>query len=96
VILEAMGAGKAVVATRVGGNPEAVSDGETGLLVPPQNPVALASAIIELLRDPGRAEAMGRAGMERARERFSLSAMVTAVEETYLELLEGRPLSRRI
>ena len=96
VILEAMGAGKAVVATRVGGNPEAVSDGETGLLVPPGDPGALASAILELLRDPERADAMGRAGRERARERFSMEAMVTAVEETYLQLLEGETLSRRI
>lgn len=96
VILEAMGAGKAVVATRVGGNPEAVIDGRTGLLVPPGDSCTLASAILELLRDPKRAETMGRAGRERARELFSLEDMVTAVEETYLRLLEGGILSRRI
>ena len=95
-ILEAMAAGIPVVASGVGGNPEAVEDGETGRLVPPGDPAALASAILDLLRDPDRAVAMGRAGRERARERFSLEGMVTAVEETYLELLEGRPLSRRI
>jgi glycosyltransferase involved in cell wall biosynthesis len=95
-ILEAMAAGTPVVAARAGGNPEAVSEGETGLLVPPRDPTALASAILGLLGDPERAEAMGRAGRERARKHFSLAAMVTAVEETYLELLEGRPLSRRV
>jgi len=95
-ILEAMAAGVPVVASRAGGNPEAVSDGETGLLVPPGDSGALASAILELLRDPGRVETMGRAGRERARKLFSLEGMVTAVEETYLELLEGRPLSRRL
>jgi glycosyltransferase involved in cell wall biosynthesis len=96
VILEAMGAGKAVVATRVGGNPEAVVDGRTGLLVPPGESDALASAILELLRDPERAVTMGRAGMERARDLFPLEAMVTAVEETYLRLLEGGIPSHRV
>ena len=95
-ILEAMAAGKAVLATRVGGNPEAVEDGRTGLLVPPADPGALASAILELLRNTARAEAMGNAGRERVRERFSTERMVAAVEENYLELLEGRPLSRRV
>jgi glycosyltransferase involved in cell wall biosynthesis len=95
-ILEAMAAGVPVVASRAGGNPEAVSDGETGLLVPPGDSGALASAILELLRDPARAEALGRAGREQLRDRFSLASMVTGVEESYIELLEGRPLSRRV
>lgn len=95
-ILEAMAAGVPVVASRAGGNPEAVSDGETGLLVPSGDPGALASAILELLRDPERAETMGQTGRERVRERFSLGSMVAAVEETYLELIEGRPLSHRV
>jgi glycosyltransferase involved in cell wall biosynthesis len=67
-----------------------------GLLVPPGDSCALASAILELLRDPKRAETMGRAGRERARELFSLEDMVTAVEETYLRLLEGETPSRRV
>jgi glycosyltransferase involved in cell wall biosynthesis len=95
-ILEAMAAGIPVVASRAGGNPEAVEDGETGLLVPEGDPGALASGILALLCDPSRADAMGRAARKRAMERFSLEGMVAAVEETYLELLEGRPLSRRI
>ena len=96
VILEAMGAGKAVVATSVGGNPEAVIDGCTGLLVPPGDSGALASAILELLRDPMRAERMGSAGRDRARELFSIEEMVTAIEETYLRLLRNQALARRI
>jgi glycosyltransferase involved in cell wall biosynthesis len=95
-ILEAMAAGKPVVATDAGGIPEAVGDGVTGIIVPVGNAGKMADALLALLRDPGRAEAMGRAGRERAVERFSLAAMVMAVEETYLELLEGRPLSRRV
>jgi len=95
-ILEAMAAGVPVVASGAGGNPEAVEDGETGFLVPPGDPAALASRILELLRDPVRAASMGRAARARARERFGLEGMVAAVEETYMELLEGRPLSRRI
>ncbi len=95
-ILEAMAAGLPVVACGTGGNPEAVVDGVTGRLVPPGNPAVLASAILSLLRDPARAEAMGRAARERARTCFSLEGMVAAVEDTYIELLEGRPLSRRM
>lgn len=95
-ILEAMAAGVPVVASRAGGNPESVSDGETGLLVPPGDSSALASAILELLRNPERAKAMGRAGKKRAMEHFALEAMVTAVEETYIELLEGGTLPHQL
>ena len=95
-ILEAMAAGVPVVASNAGGNPEVVEDGKTGLLVPPGDPVTLASAILDLLRDPERAAGMAQAGRERIRDRFSLAGMVAGVEESYIELLEDKPLSRRV
>jgi len=89
-ILEAMAAGKPVVATRVGGVPEVVVDGETGLLVPPRDPEALAGAIARLLRDPQLRHRMGQAGQERVREHFSVEQMVRRTETLYEELLEEK------
>lgn len=89
-ILEAMAAGLPVVASRAGGNPEAVVDGETGFIVPAGDSSAFAEAILTLLRDPHRARAMGEAGRRRAREVFSMERMVGEVERLYEELLDGR------
>lgn len=89
VVLEAMSAGKAVIATTVGGIPEAVIHRETGLLAPPRDPARLAQALLTLLRDPARASAMGEAGQRRVLECFPLAKMVAEMEQTYLELLEG-------
>jgi len=86
-VLEAMAAGKAVVATWVGGIPEAVIHGKTGLLVPPKDSQALAAAIIELLSDPPRSEEMGKAGRERVRKEFGLDRMVRDMEGLYEELV---------
>ena len=88
-ILEAMAAGKAVVAARVGGNPEAVIDGETGMLVPPRDPAALSAAMLSLLRDPARALEMGAAGRRRVVECFSLEKMVREIESIYEGLFRG-------
>jgi glycosyltransferase involved in cell wall biosynthesis len=85
-ILEAMAAGLPVVACDVGGNPEAVVDGETGRLVPPRNPERLAAAMAELLGDEGKRRTMGEAGKRRAEERFSLGRMVAEVEAMYESL----------
>ena len=74
VNLEAMACGTAVVGSRVGGIPEVVSDGETGLLVPPDDPAALAGALNALVADPGRAAAMGQRGRQRAVAEFSWAA----------------------
>ena len=86
-ILEGMAEGKAVVATNVGGIPEAVADGETGILVPPRDPAALASALIALLGDPERRRRMGEAGRRRVTERFLLRKMVFEIERMYETLL---------
>ena len=87
-IMEAMAAGLPVVATEVGGVPELVVDGRTGLLVPPKDPDALAEAILECIREKGRAEEMGRRGRERVRAPFPLSRMIREHEALYEELLE--------
>ena len=73
-VVEAMAMGKAVVATTTGGLPEVVSQGETGLLVPPGDVESLAATVVSLLQDPVRREQMGRSGRARAQERFSLDA----------------------
>jgi glycosyltransferase involved in cell wall biosynthesis len=86
-LLESMAAGAAVVATRVGGNPEVVEDGVTGFLVPPREPEALAAAIGRLLDNPGRAQAMGQAGRQRVAEHFSLTRVTQETESLYLRLL---------
>jgi glycosyltransferase involved in cell wall biosynthesis len=89
-VLEYMEAGKPVVATRVGGVPDLVEDGVTGLLVAPRDPEGLAEALAELLDDPGRAAAMGRAGRERQRREFSISSTVRRVEALYEELYAAK------
>jgi L-malate glycosyltransferase len=96
VLVEAMAMSRAVVATAVGGIPDIVLDGETGLLVEPANPVALAGAVRALLADPARAARLGAAGRARAESMFSLGAHVDAVERVYAEVL-GRvaPEARR-
>jgi sugar transferase (PEP-CTERM/EpsH1 system associated) len=92
-LLEAMAASLPVVATDVGGNREVVVPGETGLLVPPGDPAALAEGITSLLGDPSRAAAMGRAGRARAIQEFSLDRTAAAYEALYLRLLARRGLT---
>jgi starch synthase len=76
VCLEAMAAGKAVVATKVGGVPEVVVDGVTGILVPPEDPRALAGAIVTLLKNPEQRERMGEAGRQRVIRDFTWARYV--------------------
>jgi glycosyltransferase involved in cell wall biosynthesis len=83
VVLEAMAQGKPVVATPVGGTPELVVDGETGVLVPPGDADALARALTELLADAPRAARMGEAGRARVLAEFSAAAMVERVLGLY-------------
>ncbi|HKT34257.1 MAG TPA: glycosyltransferase family 4 protein [Nitrospira sp.] len=88
-VVEALGAGKAVVATRVGGLPEVVDHERTGLLVTPNNPAELSEAILSLLRDDVRRKAMGKCGAQVARERFDVRSSVAAIERLYLEVLNA-------
>ncbi len=85
--LEAMALGRPVVACRVGGTPEVVVDGQTGLLVSPGRPEELAGALERLLADPEQARAMGAAGRRRVREAFDFEQMVTKIEEVYRSLI---------
>lgn len=91
-LIEGMAAGRPVVSTAVGGVPEIVADGETGLLAPAGDVDALARAVVELLRDPARRRAMGQAGRESVRARFSAGRLVGDVERLYTELLSARGL----
>ena len=86
-VLEAMAARKPLVASRVGGVPEAVVHGETGLLVPPKDPAALAEAIRWLLEHPVEAARFGEAGRRRVTERFELTGMVRQYEAVYERLV---------
>jgi starch synthase len=85
VNLEAMACGTAVVASRVGGIPEVVDDGETGLLVPPDDPAALADGLNTLLRDPDRATWMGQRGRKRAIAEFGWAAIAAQTAALYAE-----------
>ncbi|MGB9662819.1 MAG: glycosyltransferase [Moorellaceae bacterium] len=87
-VLEAMAAGKPVVATAVGGVPELVEDGVTGILVPPRNPEALAQGILRLAKDPHLRQRMGKAARERALERFDIARTAREYEALYLRLLK--------
>src|SRR5262245_36971611 len=82
-ILEAMAAGKPVVATAVGGIPEFVVSGENGFLVPPGDSVGLAAAIRHLLAKPERAKAMGYNGQEHVRKHYSIESVVRQHEQLY-------------
>ena len=86
-LLESMAAGVPVVATKVGGNHEAVEEGVTGYLVPPRDPFALAQAICRLLDSPELASRFGQAGKQRVAERFPLERMVRETERLYQSLL---------
>jgi glycosyltransferase involved in cell wall biosynthesis len=90
VLIEAMAARRPVVATGVGGMPEIVVDGETGLLVSPGDTSALAAAILSLLQDPPRRRAMGEAGRRRVEERFSLPERLRRFEAICAEVLRRR------
>jgi glycosyltransferase involved in cell wall biosynthesis len=90
VVQQAMALSKPVIGTSLGGTPEMVADGETGLLVPPGDPEALARAITALAADPARCAAMGAAGRARADSLFTLRVMTDRNEALYREILRAK------
>jgi glycosyltransferase involved in cell wall biosynthesis len=95
VAVEAMAMEKPVVASSVGGLPEVVADGTTGLLVPPRDPRALAEAVVRVLGDRAGAGEMGRAGRRRVLDLFEMTQHIEAIEIVYSELLRGRGAAER-
>ncbi len=91
VILESMAMAKPVVATAVGGNPELVVPEATGLLVPVNDPQALAEAILRLVGDRTHAQAMGREGRRRVEAHFTIPRMAAQTTDVYRRLMESRP-----
>lgn len=90
IYVEAMARGKAVIGTTAGGIPEVVRDAETGLLVPPDDPEALAAAIIRLLRDDEYRRSLGQAGYGRYRAEFSAWKMAGRMLDFYREVIARR------
>jgi len=93
-LLEAMAAGCPIVSTRVGGIPDAVTDGIEAVLVPSRDPVALANAIVQLVRDPESAHRLGDAARARAASQYSIETVARRVEGIYREEL-ARNSARR-
>jgi glycosyltransferase involved in cell wall biosynthesis len=89
-ILEAMACGRPVVASAVGGVPEQVVDGETGLLVPPRDRTALGKALADLLLEPGRRDAFGAAARGRAESRFAMPRFIADYESLFGEMVAVR------
>lgn len=93
-LIEAMAAGRPVVSTRVGGVPDLIEDGRTGMLVAAGAPEALAEAIGALLANPDRARAMGEAGRQRVRPAFGAGRLLADMDRLYVELLGRKGLVR--
>ncbi len=87
-VLEAMSCQRPVIATNVGGIPEQVVHGETGLLVSPSQPIELASAIIEVLSDPQRSRLMGSKARSRAERIYSIDGFITAYDKLFADMAQ--------
>ena len=89
-LLESMANGLPVVATKVGGNPEVVTDGETGILVPAADSAALTRGITQLLESPELAQRLGAAAREKVAREYSIECLLRRTEDLYITLLEQR------
>jgi glycosyltransferase involved in cell wall biosynthesis len=85
-LIEAAAAGVPVVASRIGGVPEVVLDGKTGILVAPEDPAVLARAIEALIKNPALRARLGHTARRRYEDHFSLQPMLDAIEEVYRSL----------
>ena len=94
-VLDAMSVARPVIATNVGGVPEAITDGESGVLISPDNPADMALALVELARSRARAEALGRAGRTRQQRSFSIEAMTRGYAELLADLNGAAGWARR-
>jgi glycosyltransferase involved in cell wall biosynthesis len=94
-VIEALGAGRPVVATRVGGVPDVVRDGEDGFLVEPGATEELADRLEQLARDPALRERMGKLGRERVLPRYAVERLVADVDQLYRSLLSAEGARRR-
>ncbi len=95
-LLEAMSVGLPVVVTRVGGMPEAIDEGRAGLLVEPRDVQGLATALLQLLRDPAERRRLGQAARTRAVAEYSIDRMVELTLAHYLSLLQASPATRPV
>jgi glycosyltransferase involved in cell wall biosynthesis len=91
--IEAMASGCPVVATRVGGLPDLIEDGETGCLVPQRDADALATAVLRLLRDRATARRIGQAARAKVAERFTTERLVADIERLYTDLLSEKNIA---
>ena len=89
-VLEAMAMSKPVVATMAGGLPEIVQDGETGVLVPPGDHDSLAKTVVQLLADPTKRSALGKAARDRIEAHFTLETMMSHLTTAYDSVLKGQ------
>lgn len=95
-LLEYMAASRPIVATRAGGNTEVISEGESGLIVSPDNPEELADAILELVKDKEKAMKMGRSARKRVKREFSLDKMTDKIEKFFLDAISSYAASHVI
>ena len=91
VLLEAMSYHVPVIGSAIGGITDIITDGETGLLVPPEDPAAIAAAIERIAKDSVLTERLALAGSRRVRERFGWDAITAAWQECYNAALQKRP-----